>query len=167
MRGILLRDRTQYYVALQTQPGAKAVVVGDPSPNFSIPVKTVIVNGMIYAFDRTTGELNWATIEPIEAQSLLLDYFEESPVLLMTALQARQQPGAPSGNQVQFVAIRSIDKQTGKAVYRKEFMNNNNPDPFYSIEMNVRTGTIDLVNSTSQLRHTLEAAKGTGEPKGG
>ncbi len=86
-------------------------------------------------------------------------------MLLMTALQARQQPGAPAGNQVQFVAIRRIDKQTGKAVYRKEFMNNNNPDPFYSIEMNVRTGTIDLVNSTSWLRHTLDVPKGPANPK--
>ena len=49
VRGVLLRDRTQYYVALQTQPGPKAVTIGDPAVNFSTPVKAAIVNGMICA----------------------------------------------------------------------------------------------------------------------
>ena len=57
-------------------------VVGDPSPNISGSVKWTEVSGMIYAFDRTTGALNWNS--KALSQSLLLDHFEESPVLLLT-----------------------------------------------------------------------------------
>ena len=159
VRGMLLRDRTRYYVALQTLPGPKAATIGDPSVNFNGVMKFTEVNGRIYAFDRATGGLDWATNAPIESQILLLDSFEESPVLLMTALQARQVPGVPGGNQIQVAATRSIDKRTGKVLYRKEFADNNAPDQFYLLEVDPRTGTVDLVNSTMRLRHVIEAGK--------
>ncbi len=165
VRGMLLRDRTQYYVALQTLPGPKAVALGDPAPNFIGTIKFTQVNGMIYAFDRTTGSRNWATNGPIEEEFLLLDLFEESPVLLMTALQARPTmgvPGAPGGNPIQVACTRSIDKRTGKVLYRKEEADNNNADQFYLLQVEARTGTVDLVNSTMRLRHVIESVKGAG-----
>ena len=171
VRGMLLRDRTQYYVALQTQPGPKAVAVGDPTPNFIGSIRSTEVNGVIYAFDRATGGLSWATNAPVEEQMLLLDSFEESPVLLMTALQVRQPPafpGVPGGNQVQVSCTRSIDKRTGKVLYRKEQNDANNaPDQFYLLEVNARTGTVDLVNSNMRLRHVIEPAALAEEHKGG
>jgi hypothetical protein len=118
-------------------------------------VKTTAVNGMIYAFDRTTGELHWHS--RALGQCLVLDYFEESPVLLMTAVQQRQPPGAPGGNPSMAYCTRSIDKRTGKVLYRKEIINN--PDPYYGLEMNVRTGAIDLISNATRLRHYIDAGK--------
>ncbi len=164
VRGMLLRDRTQYYVALQTLPGPKAIAVGDPSPNFIGSIRFTEVNGVIRAFDRETGGLNWVTNAPIEEQILLLDSFEESPVLLMTAIQIRQPPagpGVPGGNQVQVSCTRSIDKRTGKVLYRKELNDANNaPDQFYLLQVDARTGTVDLVNANMRLRHVIEPAPG-------
>ncbi len=154
----LLRDRTQYYVVLQVPPDPKAAAVGLVGPNFVGPIKTLQVNGMIYAFDRADGRLNWATDAPIEQQQLLLDSFEESPVLLMTVNQQRQLPGLPGGNVTGVTVTRSIDKRTGKVVYRKEINNDNNPEQFYLLEVNARTGTVDLVSASTRLRHMIEPA---------
>jgi hypothetical protein len=153
VRGMLLRDRTQFYLALQGPPEGN--VAGDPYASLNAPVKTTEVNGMIYAFDRATGDLHWHS--RALAQMLVLDHFEESPVLLMTAVQQRQLPGVPGGNPSQASCTRSIDKRTGKVLYRKEIINN--PDPYYGLEMNVRTGAIDLISTTTRLRHYIEAGK--------
>ena len=153
VRGMLLRNRTQFYLALQGPPEGN--VMGDPYPTFSTPVKTTEVNGMIYAFDRFTGELHWQS--RALAQCLVLDYFEESPVLLMTAVQQRQAAGAPGGNPIQAFCTRSIDKKTGKVLFQNEIKNN--PEPFYSLEMNNRTGAIDLISASMRLRHYIEAGK--------
>ena len=50
---------------------------------------------MIYAFDRATGAFNWNS--KALSQVLLLDHFEESPVLLLSATVQRQGPGGPAG----------------------------------------------------------------------
>ena len=153
-RGMLLRDRTQYYLAFQSSDTAPGVV-GDPGPNINGPIKWTEVSGMIYAFDRATGARNWYT--RALSQTLLLDHFEESPVLLLTAMQQRQTAGAPGGATVQVVSTRSIDKQTGSIRYRKELPNPSNP--FYAVEIDVRTGTIDLIGAAMKLRHYLDAGK--------
>ncbi len=153
VRGMLLRDRTQFYLALQGPPEGN--IAGDPYPAFTMPVKTTVVNGMIYAFDRFTGDLHWHS--RAIAQCLVLDYFEQSPVLLMTAVQQCQMPGAPGGNPIQAFCTRSIDKRTGKVLYRKEIINN--PYPYYGLEMNVRTGAIDLISTATRLRHYIDAGK--------
>ena len=90
---------------------------------------------------------------------LLLDRFEESPVLLLSALQQRPIPGVPLGNVVQMTSTCSIDKRTGKVLYRQELPDNNNPDQFYLLDVDVRTGTVDLINSSMKLHHTIEAGK--------
>jgi outer membrane protein assembly factor BamB len=151
VRGMLLRDRTQFYLAFQGPPEGS----GDPYAALGAPVKTTEVNGMIYAFDRATGEQHW--VSRALAQMLVLDHFNESPVLLMTAVQQRQAPGAPGGNPLQVSCTRSIDKKTGKVLYRKEIINN--PDPYFGLEINVRTGTIDLISANTRLRHYIEAGK--------
>ena len=139
VRGMLLRDRTQYYVALQTLPGPKAVAVGDPAPNFIGTIKFTEVNGMIYAFDRATGSRNWATNGPIEDRV--------SPAGLVRGVAGAADDGpagaasrracraAPGGNQIQVACTRSIDKRTGKVLYRKEQADDNNADQFYLLQV--------------------------------
>jgi hypothetical protein len=163
MRGMVLRDRSHYYVALQTQLGPGAVAIGDPNLAFSVPVKATEVNGMIYAFDRSTGEMRWTS--RAESQMLLLDHFEESPILLLTAVQQRPMPGAPAGNQISVSCTRSIEKRTGKVLYREEVVNN--PDPFYAYEFDARTGAVDLISTAMRLRHIVESAASSPEHKGG
>jgi outer membrane protein assembly factor BamB len=152
VRGMLLRDRTQFYLAFQGPPEGNAAGVYAP---LAAPVKATEVNGMIYAFDRATGEFHWHSLAL--AQVLVLDSFEASPVLLMTSVQQRQMPGVPGGSPSQASCTRSIDKRTGKVLYRKEIINNT--DPYYGLEMNVRTGAIDLISTTTRLRHYTEAGK--------
>jgi len=152
-RGMLLRDRTQYYLAFQGSDTAPNVV-GDPVPNLNPVERWTPVSGMIYAFDRATGALNWDS--KALSQVLLLDHFEESPVLLLSAAIQRQGPGGPGGAQVTgAITTRSIDKRTGKVLYRKELANANNP--FGALEIDVRTGTIDLIGGAMKLRHYLDA----------
>ncbi|HVS37165.1 MAG TPA: PQQ-binding-like beta-propeller repeat protein [Gemmataceae bacterium] len=157
-QGAILRDRTQYYLVFQAAPDAKAVTLGPSAPNFIGAVSTAPVNGFICAYDRTTGQQTWATHSAIEQQVLLLDRFEDSSVLLMTALQSRQTPGVPGGNPMQVASTISIDKRTGMVAYRKDFADNNAPDQFFRLDVDARTGTVDLVNSSMRLHHAIEPA---------
>jgi hypothetical protein len=157
-RGALVRDRTQLYVLLQGPNSANQA--GDAGPNFNFPQLThwAAVNGRIYAFDRTSGEFHWHANAP--AQFLLLEHFEESPLLLCASSFARM--GA-NGVAVQAFATRFIDKLTGKVVYEKETVNS--PDgPYHTLQVDARSGTVELANNGLKLRAVLEPTHEAAKP---
>jgi outer membrane protein assembly factor BamB/tetratricopeptide (TPR) repeat protein len=148
-RGTLLRDRTQYYVAFQGNNEAAPNTIDGPYPNV-LGLQTVPVNGMLYAFDRKTGELRWHSRVP--AQMIVLDRFDELPVLLFTAQVMKSIP--PQGLNMPVMLLRSIDKHTGKVRYNREYPNMN--DNFHTLRVDVRTGAIDLIGTSIKLRHVNE-----------
>lgn len=148
-RGTLLWDRTQYYLAFQGNNEAAPNMIDGPYPNV-VGLQTVPVNGMLYAFDRKTGELRWHSRVP--RQTLVLDRFEELPILLFTAQVMRSLP--PQGINLPVLTLRSIDKHTGKVRYNREYPNT--ADSFHTLRVDARTGAIDLIGNSIKLRHVNE-----------
>jgi hypothetical protein len=94
---------------------------------------------MLDAFDRAGGELLWYS--PTPAQSMLLERFDELPMVLCAATYTRQ--GANPGEAVGVVPLRSLDKQTGKVIFNKE--SQQITEPFHALQIDARTDSADLM----------------------
>jgi outer membrane protein assembly factor BamB len=143
--GHLFADGERFYIALEG-PGDGKVLDG-PHPFFRAGLAAVPVNGMLYAFERAGGALCWYS--PAPAQAVLLDRFEELPVVLCAASSTRQ--GGMPGEGVAVLALRSLDKRTGKVLFARE--SNEAGDPFSALRLDPAAGTIDLISALLVLRH--------------
>jgi outer membrane protein assembly factor BamB/tetratricopeptide (TPR) repeat protein len=146
--GTLLQDRTQYYVALLGPNSPNNNIVDGPNPNFMGGLNAVPVNGMLYAFDRATGEMRWNT--NLLCQTILIERFEDLPVILCSAASVRK-TNNPNLGDVGVTATRSIDKHTGKLRYNREMVNMGTP--FHTLHVDYRTGAIDLIGANVKVRH--------------
>jgi hypothetical protein len=151
--GFLLIDRERYFVALRGPMDPEWKIVSEPTANFRAGMSTVPVNGMLYAFGRDRGELLWSSWLP--PQMLLLDHFEESPVVLCSVITARVNPMDPS-NTIAVTSTRSIDKRTGKLLFNRDGVVN---DPFHTLHLDRQQRTIDLISSGQKLRHAPQLGK--------
>jgi outer membrane protein assembly factor BamB len=151
--GCLLCDSRHFYVGLLGQGEGSVNVMDGPNPNFRNGLAAAPVNGMLYAFDRATGELHWYSQAP--AQTVLLERLDELPVILCAALSTR--PSGTPGNAEGVVAIRSIDKQTGKLLFNKE--SRTVGEPFGALHLDRRGGVVDLVGPALVLRHQAAGAR--------
>jgi len=139
----LVADRNQYYIALNKPADASSPVNGF-WPNTYL-MRSVPVNGMVYAFDKGTGKPRWAN--DVQCQMMVLEQFRDLPMLLFTARQNKK-----SGQPVQ--ATRGIHKQSGRLLYDKELGNGNQ---FHGIHMDARSGKLDLVSWNFKIHFELES----------
>src|SRR5262249_43011605 len=81
----LLADGQRFYLACRrpTDPKAHLADVSDGAQG----MHSVGVNGWVYAFDRASGEALWWN--EVKNQSLLLEQFEELPIVLFVAALSR------------------------------------------------------------------------------
>jgi hypothetical protein len=151
--GHLLIDGERFFIALHGPMDPEWKIVDEPSGNFRSGLSAVPVCGMLYAFGRDGGELRWFSWLPPEM--LLLDSFEELPIVLCSAVTARVNPADP-GNTIAVTSTRSIDKRTGKVLLNREAVAG---DPFHTLHMDRRDGTIDLLSVSQLVRHTPRPGK--------
>ncbi len=139
----LLRDRDHYYVLLNRQPKAGGGPSPGPTTGLAGGLRCLPADGTLYAF-RRDGKRHWHN-DGVRAQRLMLEHFEESPVILFTSSRAR-----PDGNVTSSVV--SIDKRTGKSL----LLNKQLPPgtaPFHAVRLDPAEGTIDLVGHNLTIRH--------------
>jgi hypothetical protein len=165
--GLVLQDADDFYVALST-PVQQAVPGGlgmGPQLNF-IGLRHHRVNGHVFAFEKATGELHWR--EAVPNQMLLLDGFEDLPMVLFSASYIRPvDPQKPNGAITRVTGTKTIDKTTGKLVYRREVQGQRPMLQYHTLKIDRRTGTFDLVGEAGSLRHyydTAPAAAASSEP---
>jgi outer membrane protein assembly factor BamB len=142
----LLADGKRIYLACRRPTDAKAHLSGDPVGGAQ-GMTSVGVNGWVYAFDRANGESLWWN--EVKNQALLLEQFEELPIVLfVAALNRETTPGNPP---TVSMSVQSIDKGTGKRLLVKEFGGVNTL--FHALQVDPRAHTIDLVSSVLRVRH--------------
>jgi hypothetical protein len=128
-------------------------------------LRALPVNGMIYAYDRASGEFKWNLAAPY--QTITLERFSEVPVMLLTSRHTRM-INAPGGrafaNAQQSVAFMSVDKRTGKTLwaYKEE-----TPNPFHTLLVDPRAGKIELISMTKCITHQLNVETASGKVSGG
>jgi outer membrane protein assembly factor BamB len=163
--GLLLQDSRQFYVFLN-RPNDQNNVLG-PYPNVAY-LRTARVHGRVYAFDKTTGEVNWHN--PVENQMVVLEQFQDLPILLFTArvnkgvnvginVQARGLNAARGVSQMP--VILSMDKHTGRRLKdgppQSDFPQAQGS--FHSLRIDRKNGTIDLVAHNLIVRHYLDTGE--------
>jgi outer membrane protein assembly factor BamB len=147
--GVLLRDKTQYYVGFQLPKGPNSNVSDGPNPTAMGEIVSLPINGRLFAYDRKAGDLRWAS--DLRYQMIILERFEEMPILLCSAMTTRG-TGGPNGD-VAVSATITLDKKTGKKLYKKEVLNVG--DQYHTLQVNPRAGTIEFVGLQSKVRFLM------------
>jgi hypothetical protein len=142
----LLQDRTHFYVFINGPPDNTANPFGGPWSNFqpTTGIRSLPVNGMVYAFDRETGK-QWRSTDPIQ-QLLVLDQFEDLPVLLFTSRWHRMMGAGVNRWMVNGASVKVVDKRTGKIKYDQPELNLNNAQQFHAFKVDLQKGTIELTS---------------------
>jgi hypothetical protein len=145
----LLHDRARFYLAINGPLLPNTGVQGDAWA-FVQNMESVAVNGMVYCFDGQTGETQW--YNPVPHQWLLLEKFEEMPVLLFVAGLNRET--VPQGNVKQVINVHSIDRQTGKRLVHKDVDNSQGLyQPFHALTVDPIAHKVELIAPSFKVVH--------------
>ncbi len=157
----LLQDQNLFYLAVQ-QPNDPAVnPFGGPYPNVSPDsgVRQLSVNGWFYAFARDTGKMKWRA-ETRELLLLMEDY-KDLPMLLFTSrYQKALGPGGRFGSQ-QYMALKVLDKRTGKLLFDKPDVQNG--AQFHTYNIDRRAGKLELISTNYKFTMNRETNPMSGE----
>jgi outer membrane protein assembly factor BamB/tetratricopeptide (TPR) repeat protein len=135
---MLFADGERFYVMLNRPLEGNRMGY---NPAFTQAVRSVRVNGHLYAFERANGRRLWYTDEQFEDQNISMEQFGEIPLILAAS---QYNKFAANGNfEGQFLKFVALDKVTGKLKYLKQGMAQGQ---YYSIVSDPKTGTIDVLN---------------------
>src|SRR5262249_28551769 len=141
----LAADRERFYLMLSAPASSE---MQGPLPATAAHLHAIPVNGMVYAFDRSTSAVCW--FNPVECQMLVTDQMEKLPILLFAATRMLQ----PSPNvETQKTVVSSIDKGSGRFILHDKVLPSGG-DVFHALLVNGVAGTVDLVSASGMtLRH--------------
>ena len=103
---------------------------------YNYSMRSLIVNGPIYAFERTTGKRLWYNEDALENQWLILERFADLPVIIAAAPSTDK-----NGNQTSYKAV-VIEKDQGALRLNKGLPYNGNF--FQSLTVDLKNGEINL-----------------------
>jgi outer membrane protein assembly factor BamB len=130
-------DADRFYLFLDRDPALPATNNTRRVPMYNNTLRTVAVNGPLYAFDRATGRRLWTYGNGLlENQMLILEQFAELPVIIAAG------PVQRVDNNQQLYQVVIIEKARGKLIFEKPVPNNGNF--FHNLNVNLKNGTIDL-----------------------
>lgn len=137
----LLSDRDRFYLTLVREKDPSI----DWQPNLSHGLRSMRVNGPVYALNRATGKLEWVC-DFVPHHNVLLEQSQDLPLLLFTANYMKL---APNGSyERNATKVTAVDKRTGKLIFDKEFMQQT---PFQAVKADPRAGSIELVRSDMKV----------------
>jgi hypothetical protein len=133
-------------------------------PALGQAIRSVRVNGVMYAFERASGKRLWHTDEQLEDQAVSLEQFADLPLILAASQVSKF---AANGNfEGQFMKVAALDKATGKLKYARQWMSQG--QQYTSVVADPKTGTIDLLSYGNQrLRFVPDDGKSVGAKDGG
>ncbi len=152
---LLLADTDRFYLFLERQAGLPSTNGTLRQPLYGNTLRTLKVNGPLYAFDRTTGKRLWYYGNGLlENQMVILEQFAELPVIIAAAPMR-----TPSGQMMYPVVV--IEKARGRLIFDRPVINNGNF--FMNLNVNLKNGTIDL--NRYDVRISITPDDGTNPPR--
>jgi len=141
----LLQDRDRIYLAINGPLDAEVAPWGGVQSNLlqGTGMRSIPVNGYVYAFDRETHKLKWRAEAP--NQMLVMESFADLPLLLFTSRFHKMVGNGGAKFPMQVVAVRSIEKKTGKLIFDKPELSQN-LQQFHEMKTDLRNGTVELVS---------------------
>ena len=150
LRGVqevrLFRDDTHYYLMLNRELRSTDNVAGPATLNAVAGMRGLPAHGYLYAFRRDNGLRHW--FNEVRSQYLILEQFEQSPVVMFSAVVQRTNMRSP------VLTFTTIDKNTGRMLWPPTDYALS-VSPVNRVEINPAAGTIDLVTLRWKLRHTI------------
>lgn len=159
----LLSDRRHFYFASQTAARNGVVPGGVAASNVmtQLGMRTVPVNGFLHAFARDSGDHLWWF--RVENQHLILDQFQDLPLIFFTSRASRIQNLAPGMRRLGAspVEVTSIQKRDARLVFAEKLPANSTN--FFGVRIDPRTRRVELLSQ--QLKITYYP-KPDGDKKG-
>jgi hypothetical protein len=152
--GLLLEDTGQYFFVLNKPSEHQAPGVGSANSNLGY-MRSAPVNGVVYAFDKQSGQRDWWV--QVSSQALLLEQFQQLPMLLFSSIY--KVPAGGPGSVATVTATLSIDKRTGKRLWDRRDEPTQPPlgrTSFHTLQIDAKSGTIDLIATKYCLRHMID-----------
>jgi outer membrane protein assembly factor BamB len=158
---ILFADAEHFFVMLN-RPSEGGNRFG-PNAAFAQAIRSVKVNGHMYAYERATGKRLWYTDEQLEDQNISVEQFADLPIIIAASMY---QKFAANGNfEGQYMKFAALDKATGKLKFYRQGMGQNSQ--YYSIITDPKTGTIEVLNYSGQrVRFVPDDGKTVGAKDG-
>jgi hypothetical protein len=146
----VLADPQLFYVVFHAQDGnVNPFLWSSLQPDSGL--RSIPVNGSVYAFDRANSKLKWI-ISDLQSQQLVLEQWKDLPVLLFTS---RYQRRDRAGFSPQTVGLECYEKTSGKTKFRQPNLGQHIQN-FYALINDVRGGKIELVSPNFKLTCTLD-----------
>lgn len=152
----LAADSERFYLGLNHAPDAQSNTQANFLPSSGI--RNRLINGELYALSRSTGKLAWRAT--CQQQSLLLENLDLIPTVILASRSNKPMPNNPNFRGT-MVSVRTYDKRTGKLIFELETPGQ---QPFISVNIDTRKGTIDLVSPQNTISHQVTAETGASGP---
>ncbi len=164
---MLLRDAEHFFVALNKPIDPTKVAGGIVANNFQNGLRCSPVNGWFVALHRQAGsrtvgektiswkagDFHWHSYTPLANQMIVLEQFEQLPILLFTARYSELMNGGAN----RWVSLtQSIDKRTGKMVFDPGARQSNSAPQFTGFSLDLQNGTINMTGFVGAIQHYID-----------
>ena len=168
---LLLQDGEHFYVALNQPIDTSKVFAGLIHPNFSNGTRCLQVNGWFAAVHRhdgkkgigageikwKKGDFAWHSHTPLRNQMIVLEQFDELPILVFTA---GYNETSPNGANKSVAVTQSVQRSSGKMIYDSGPRATNGVPMYVSFRTDPTTRTISLVGYARSVLHYIDEGKG-------
>jgi outer membrane protein assembly factor BamB/tetratricopeptide (TPR) repeat protein len=145
----VLSDADRFYLILDRDPSLGSTN-GTRTANQQQQVRSLKVNGPLYAFDRATGKRLWAFADILENQNLVIEQFAEVPVLMATSLLMRD------GTNRYNTSVVVIEKERGKLVFDRDLQQGGT---FFNVTVDHKNGSVSLNRNDLRIHITEDPKK--------
>ena len=140
----LFADTDRFYVVLDRSPAGVAVA-NRRNMMYNYTLRSAMVNGPLYAFERGTGKTLWYVDDLLENQWLILERFADLPVILCAA------PVSEKNGTISYKIV-VIEKDQGAVRFNKGIPNNGNY--FQHMTVDLKSSEINLHRYDLRIRVT-------------
>lgn len=167
-RFALLADRINYYFAPQAAEQNGPVQTSVNNVMTQLGMRTLHVNGMLYAFNREKKVESWYF--PVADRYMILDQFQEVPLIFLTSRTGDVPNGVPINVNRGLPAgtwtprLTTIHKGDSRTVFNDP-LPSNGPN-FFGVQINARANTVELLSQDYKIVHypAPPKPKKAGEP---
>ncbi len=174
---LLLQDGERYYIALNKPIDTGKVAGGMLHNNFNNGARCLAVNGWFVFVQKNDGSRKvgnrditwkkgdvWHSFVPIANQMIVMEQFEQSPVILFTA---RYNEIFPNGGNRWVSVTQSLSKTSGLLIYDSGPRGINGFSPMFStLQVDMKARTLNLIGFSGSVQHYVDDGKGP-PPMGG
>jgi hypothetical protein len=151
----VLADRANVYLTINGPVDPNLVPSGggvQPNLGAGKGLRALLVDGPLFTFNRGTGKLHW--YHEFHSDMLVLNHFDEMPILLFASRYTRFVGVPPDRREVKVFPTRALNKRSGKLVYDSDTLPLEGV--FHTLLLNRARQRIDFLGTTRNVYFELK-----------